>query len=241
MKALVSMLILFGQCAVAQTLVKNNYPVQANQKINFNFDYPKLITLSTWDKNEVSITGSVSINNGENDNAFTISTSNSGGTLTIKGEINDMKNLPQRITIFRGDKKVTFHDKAQYKKYVEENGKKNEMISTGVDIEIELEIKVPKNVFTVFNSVYGMVEVKDFQGALEVVSTYGGVDAAMGTLFKGKLIAETNYGQIYSNLDVKFAGEENGDFHLQLTSELGPGPKQSFESKYGNVYLRKAN
>ena len=92
---------------------------------------------------------------------------------------------------------------------------------------------------TKVQSVYGMVEVKNFQGPIEVISTYGGVDAALNINTTGELIAETNYGQIYSNLDVKFSGGEEKNFHTIVMAKPGSGPKQSFESKYGNVYLRK--
>ena len=54
------------------------------------------------------------------------------------------------------------------------------MTSTGVDIDIVIETKVPKSIETEIESVYGIVEVKP-----------------------------------------------------------GNGPKYNFESKYGNVYLRK--
>ena len=112
------------------------------------------------------------------------------------------------------------------------------MMSTGVDIDITLEVKVPRNMITSVRSVYGMVEVRSFDGPIDVTSTYGGVDAALNAKTTGELSAETNYGTIYSNLDVKFTGEEK-NFHTFVTAKPGTGPKQTFESKYGNVYLRK--
>jgi hypothetical protein len=133
-----------------------------------------------------------------------------------------------------------FKDNAEYKKYIAESGRDFNRMTNGVDIEIVLEIKVPKNMVTQINSVYGMVEVKSFDGPIDVVATYGGVDAALNTKTTGELIAETNYGQIYSNLDVKFTGGEEKNFHSQVIAKPGTGPKQSFESKYGNVYLRKS-
>jgi hypothetical protein len=49
-----------------------------------------------------------------------------------------------------------------------------------------------------------------------------------------------NYGNIYTNFDFKFSGGEYGDFHTVVNAKPGNGPRYSFESKYGNVYLRKA-
>jgi hypothetical protein len=88
--------------------------------------------------------------------------------------------------------------------------------------------------------VYGIVEVRGFNGPLSVEATYGGVDVALLERTTGELKAETNYGQIYSNLDLKFTGSEFEAFHTVISAKPGTGPRYNFESKYGNVYLRKA-
>lgn len=238
MRFMIMILLVVGQVVLAQTTVNKSFPVQAGQKIDFYFDHPELIKVTTWDKNEVLITGEVSINNGESDDAFGLTSSMNSGVLNIRGEIKNMKDLPHRITIYQDDQKITFKTKEDYKKYVAEEGKDYNMMSTGVDIDITLEIKVPRNVVTSLRSIYGMVEIRGFEGPIDVISTYGGVDASLNTKATGELSAETNYGTIYSNLDVKFLGEEKS-FHIFVTAKPGTGPRQTFESKYGNVYLRK--
>lgn len=227
----------------AQTAVNKSIPVSAGQKINMHFDYPELVRVSTWDKNEISIQGSVSINGGENDDAFVLERSTSGNLISIESRINGLKSLPQRITVNQGDQKIVFKTKADYRKYCDENGKNFNSMSTGVDMDIILEIKVPQNVETRVESVYGMVEIKQFTGPLVVEATYGGVDAALIEKSTGELVAETNFGQIYSNLDVKLLGNNmrEKDFHTYVSAKPGNGPRYSFESKYGNVYLRKLN
>jgi hypothetical protein len=245
MKTGILLSILFlTQTLMAQTVINKTVPVQAGQKINMHFDYPNMIRVSTWDKNEISIQGTVSINGGESDNAFELQTSSSGNIVTIKNEIKDMKNLPHRVTVTIGSQKMVFKNQEEFKKYQEVNGKNvPDMTSTGVDMEIVLEIKVPRNIETRVESVYGMVEVKNFTGPITVDATYGGVDAALSEKSTGELIAETNYGQIYTNLDVKFGGSNtrSEDFHTYVSVKPGTGPRYDFESKYGNVYLRKGN
>jgi hypothetical protein len=231
-------LLVVGQMVFAQTTINKSFPVQGGQKIYLFFDHPELIKISTWDKNEVAVTGTVSINNGENDDAFELTTSTSDGTLNIRGEMINLKSLPHRVTVYRDGQKITFKNNEEYKKYAAQNGRDFNMMSNGVDIEITLEVKVPRNMTTEVKSVYGMVEVRNFDGPIDVTSTYGGVDAALNPKSTGELRAETNYGTIYSNLDVKFGGEEK-NFHIVVTAKPGTGPRQTFESKYGNVYLRK--
>lgn len=226
----------------AQTHISKTLPFQSGQKVKIRFDYPELIKVSTWDKNEVSIQGSVSINGGENDDAFKLETSTAGGTLSVSNEITNMSSLPHRITIVRSGQKITFRNKTEWRKYQNENGGGHEMMNEGVDMDIQLEIKVPHNVDTYVESVYGMVEIKDFTGPLRVQATYGGVDASITERNTGELVAETNYGHIYSNLDTKLSGNvQDEDFHTYVSLKPGNGPRYSFESQYGNVYLRKVN
>lgn len=240
MKAATSILIcLFTGALAAQTPVNKTWPVAAAQKIFLRFDYPELIKISTWDKNEISITGSASINGGENDDAFELLQSVSGNSISIENKIRNLKDLPHRVAIVRNGEKTTFKSKADYQKYRDENGRDYNVRSEGVDMDILLEVKVPANTEVELESVYGIVEVKNYTGPLSVEATYGGVDVTVQEKTTGELIAETNYGQIYSNLDLKFSGSEFEDFHTYVSAKPGSGPKFSFESKYGNVYLRK--
>jgi hypothetical protein len=87
-----------------------------------------------------------------------------------------------------------------------------------------------------------MVEVANFNGPLTVEATYGGVDASLVERSVGEVTAETNYGEIYTNFDTKFGGDHVKDkaFYTFVSAKPGQGPRYNFESKYGNVYLRKA-
>ncbi len=237
--AIVILISLFTGALAAQTPVNKNYPVAAGQKIFLRFDYPELVKISTWEKNEIFISGSVSINGGENDDTFELTQTTSGNSISIENKIRNLKELPHRITIVRDGEKITFKSKADYQKYCEINGRNFNQRSEGVDMDILLEVKVPKGSEVKLESVYGMVEVKNYTGPLTVEATYGGVDVTVPEKITGELTAETNYGQIYSNLDLKFSGSEFENFHTQVSAKLGSGPKYSFESKYGNVYLRK--
>jgi hypothetical protein len=225
---------------LAQTPVNKTYPVTDGQKISFRFDYPELVKISTWDKNEILISGSVSINQGESDDAFELLSSNSGSLIYIENKIRNLKDLPKRITVTRGIEKLTFKSEADFKAYCKETGSDFNVKSWGVDMDILLEIKVPKNIETKLECVYGLAEVKSFSGPLSVEATYGGVDVSVQERTTGELTAETSYGQIYSNLDLKFTGSEFKDFHTVVSIKPGTGPKYNFESKYGNVYLRKS-
>jgi len=241
MKSTITSLFLLTVINVySQTEVNKTIAVQTGQKIVMHFDYPELIKVSTWDKNEISITGTVSINGGENDNAFSLESSSTSTEVSITGEIKNLKSLPHRITVWHKGEKIIFKTEADYKKYVAENGREFNQQNWGTDIDIFLTIKVPKNIDTKVLSTYGTIEVKDFVGSLVAESTYGGVDAALMEKSIGDIKATTDYGQIYTNFDFKFKEGTFEDFHTVVNAKLGNGSRYSFESKYGNVYLRKA-
>jgi hypothetical protein len=227
----------------AQTRVEKSIPIKPDQKARFTFDYPEIIRVSTWDKNEIGIRGTVSINDGENDDAFVLDIGTEGSAVTVRGRIKDMDNLPQRITVVNDGVKTTFKNESEWRKFRDENGKSRyDMMNRGVDMDISLEIFVPARIATEIVSVYGMVEVWQFDGPLNVQATYGGVDAALAEGTTGELVAETNYGHIYSDLNLQFDSSCTREeaFHTMVSAKPGKGPAYRFESAYGNVYLRRS-
>lgn len=249
MKKIIFVTLAFiGMKAICQTPINKTYPVSGVQAIDLHFDYPELIKISSWDKNEIFITGTVEINGGENDDAFKLENSVSGNTLSIKGTVPNAKDLPHRITAYKDGKdggKMTFKSKADFEKYKKETGERFSITNWGNDMDIVLEIKIPSSIQANIKSVYGTVELKNISQSKPLIakSTYGGVDVAINTKGIGELWASSDYGEIYSNLGLKFSGEglKQGDFHKEISAKPGNGPKFSFESKYGNVYMRKAN
>src|SRR4051812_12138772 len=144
--------------AAAQTIINKTIPVQKGQKLKMKFDYPELVKVTTWDKNEISFEGRVSINGGESDDAFSLDITTSGENISIRNEIKNMDAIPHRITVMRDGEKLIFKNKAEWRKYQDEHGGQHSMMNEGVEMDIQLEIKVPKNMETYVESVYGLVE-----------------------------------------------------------------------------------
>lgn len=223
----------------AQTKIDKSFPVSNKKSVKFKFDYPQLIKISTWDQNQIQISGSVVINENESNNAFEINESNEGNVWTISGAIPALDKIPRRIKVTKGNEKIVFKNKEELQKYSKENNATFDSMSDGADISIELEIKVPVFLKTYVEATYGLVEVRDFRGDISVNALYGGVDAAIEEKKAGKIFAETYFGQIYSNLDAKLSGKEIDDFHTSVSATPGIGSQYNLESKYGNIYLRK--
>lgn len=225
--------------SAAQTKVNKTYPVRTGQQVELTFDYPKIVRISTWDKNEVAVTATVNINEGENDNAFELLDETNDGKISIRNIIRDMKSLPKRYTVVKNGLKSTFKSKEDFQSFMSQNRGGAQMTSEGVDMEIVVEVKVPANTATNVKATYGIVELVNFNGPATVNATYGGIDATVTPATVGRLQATTHYGKMFTNLDLKLTAKEERDFYSSITAEPGKGPEYILKSTYGNLYLRK--
>jgi hypothetical protein len=222
--------------AQAQTTTTKTFPAQAGQQINLKFDYP-IVKVSTWDKNEVSVIAHVNINDDELDSLFVLKQEVTDGEMYISDHIKNMESIPRRYTIYRNGQRITYKSKSQYQEATRSGDVEKSYEST--DFDIVVEIKIPAGYKTKINAVYGMVELTNFDAPVKVEATYGGIDATLAPSRIGNLKATTQYGQIYTNLDLKITEHDQHDFYNSFTAEPGTGPSYSFTSPYGKIYLRK--
>src|SRR5690349_22886412 len=99
--------ILVFTSVIAQKKIEKTIPWKANQKLTIDLDHPD-VKIHTWDKNEVSITGTASINRGENDDAFELVVEETPGLVKISSALKNKESIPQRIVIKRGDQEYYF-------------------------------------------------------------------------------------------------------------------------------------
>lgn len=228
-------------CAIiyAQDNLKRTFTIQQNKELVLKFDFPNLIKVTTWDKNEVEITGKVNISNGENNSFFVISEDTTDKNKVIEGKLNNYKDLPQTITTYNGKEKFEFNSKEEMERYAKNHNITFGTISYSAQVDIVLEIKVPRNQKTQIEATYGTIEIKSFDAPIYAKSTYGSVDAEINESKVGKVSIENYYGNFYTNLNLPIKATKKEDFHTIITASLGKGSSQEFSSKFGNVYLRK--
>ena len=230
----------------AQTKIEKSIAVPAGNKIVMDFEFPELIQVHTWDKKEVLIRGQVSINHGESDDAFQITSSAKDGKVSIESTIKDRDKIPKRITIRHGGEDVYFKtddmNHPDVVRFIAENGGQYQYMSHGINIHITLEIFVPQGVSTHIESKFGMVEIAEFNGPLTVSAKHGGVDAQISKTSTGQLTAKTKHGEIFTNLDSKFEVtpmKENFHDALEVKASVGGTYAYNLEAIHGRIYLRK--
>jgi len=253
---------------VAQTSIQRNI-TNANGKtivMDFNRANAKIIA---WDKNEVSIKGSVSINNGDHDENFTIDIEEKSNEINIETFVKDIKNLPKMIVIRGQDEKHYFKDNAEGRKALKEFKRKTNSEynswSEGVHTEISLEIHVPKNSNLSIESLYGHVKLENVTSQVDVENTYGHVDVKMGNTFskamklhstysfvdvslpasaKLDVKLNTGYGEIYTDLNIQQedSSQHRRNFGSKVSGVLnGGGTPLQVEATYNNIYLRQGD
>ena len=228
--------------AHGQTKTEKIVSVKTGQNVNMDFTWPELVTVRTWDRNEVKLVASVEINNGENNDAFTFEVDNTSSGVSISSVINGYKELPRKITIVQGGQKYFFNTddpkSPEIQKFKKEHGN-YEYMNHGVIMDITLEVWVPSNIKMDIYSKFGLVEVFGFDGDMKVHSKFGGV--AVSTTGREAIKAGTKFGETYTNLDSPIEsialGNSPGKWDWVM---LGKGSsKQEVKSDFGNVYLRK--
>lgn len=241
-----TLLVLAGHLLFAQSKINQSFDASSAKKINLYFKYPELVKIVSWDKNEVLITGTVNINNGENDANFKLKPSAANGELTVSSEIEGLEDLPERITIKKNGTVYTFNtsdwNSPEIRKFLDEHGSEHEYISRGVFHEIKLEVFVPRNVALEAEAKYGLIELSGLQGPAKITAKYGGIDINIPDGSKADMVARTKYGEIFTNLElsVEAAPEIYEDKWMVVSARLnGGGSTLDLESKYGNVYIRR--
>ena len=233
-------LLLFTFASFAQEAIKvTNYNAAKINEIDLQFEYPELVRINTWDQKEVKITADVFINDGEDNEKFQIDSQIRGGFLIINSEIkgiDEYNNYSINRDTDEEGMQITRNGTT-----ISKNGKwrKNSII-----ISVRLEIMVPKGMDVKIDARYGIVEVLSNDISLDIEARYGGVDIMVDEKMDLDIMAKTQWGQIYHNLDAKLKADGEGapGKWMQTAASLNRATKKLYaESQYGNVYLRKNN
>lgn len=222
--------------------IEKTYQLATNEKLSLEFVYPELVKISTWDKQEVLIKAKVLINNQDASEDFILSENRTSNQLVISSLLKNKDKYKnnyisvagdeeddESVTVSRNGKTITIGDKG--KTYY-----------NGTQIDIELEITLPKNAVVDVEAKYGMVEVLSAPKDLVVFAKYGGADVKIDEADLKQLKASTNWGQIFSNLNSKLSvtGDDMLGKSMRAEFDNSRGAiSVRVESEYGNVFLRK--
>ena len=215
---------------------------------------------------QLRIEGKVSINRGENNDAFDLNIQKSGSVLSLTSDIKDMENLPRYTTIHKNGREYYFRippgedfDWSEIPDSLR-NGKQG-WTSNGVLTDISLMILVPEGVKLQVESTYGDITLSEVTNDMNIKNTYGHIEATLPRVpsnctlesvysfvdvsipssARSDLKLQTNYGEIYSNVDftVDKGASKWAAFENRVVAALnGGGSTLDLTATYNNIYLR---
>jgi hypothetical protein len=227
-------LVVFAQ----EEIKVSNFDASKVEQIDLQFEYPELVSINTWDQNEVKITADIFINDGEDNENFKLSSKLRNGVLVIESDIKNIDGYSNYMINRDNDDGM----------HITRNGttisKNGRWRRNSIVISVRLEIMIPEGMDVKVDARYGIVEVLSNDISLDIEARYGGIDIMVDEKMDLDILAKTQWGQIYHNLDTKLRADGEGapGKWMRTEASLNRGTKKLHaESQYGNVYLRKNN
>ena len=214
MKTLVTSFLALTTCiSAAQTKVTESVSVTNQLLLELDFAFADDITIKTWDKPEVYVEVSVSINDGEYDHIFSLNKMVNERMIFIAMDKDMWKQIDRK------NNNCNFESELNYTVYLPKN--------------LELEAETISGNFTL--EPYGQeTRLKTISGDIDIT-----VKPNMGLDFKAKTIS----GEIYSDLDIEYPDGKDGLRQVVGMNVKGRvyrgGTLFNFETISGDIFLRK--
>ena len=213
MKNLLTMLLCAATWVTyAQTKVTETAPVNGQDMLELKFDFADEIKIETWDKNEVYVEVSVSINDGEYDHIFTLEKEVSSRSITIA------------------------MDKDMWDK-IERTGN-----NCSFNTDLFYTVKMPKNMKVDAYTISGDFLLNKYPKDMKLKTISGDIDIMVGSLgidFKAKTISGEVYSDLNITYpDGKDGLHQIVGMNVKGQVNNGGIPME-LETISGNIYLRK--
>lgn len=230
-------IFLIGTISInAQNIVEDqqekSFDFSRKQNLLVNFKFAEDIKVEQWNKNEILIKVSYTIDDGKGNKHFNLKTRNNNSTLEIYSDFgNYYKNRNRKYLNYHRDSynSVT---KINYTLYVPKDIKfEIKSISGSVYID-EFKGKLTTDLIS------GDVTIKKYTGDLQLKTISGDLDVV---IIKAKIKAKTLTGTIYSNLNFDIDKKRSShSSHNIITGNVNNGNQHvDFNTISGNIYMRK--
>ncbi len=225
MKALIIFMFLGFLCLeiAAQKVVEQRESLSSIDKVEIDFQFADDIIIKKWDKNEVYIKATVSINNDTNNDNFELRLSENSNVLSIESLIKDLDKIGKPRTV----KDL-------------ETGEVLEM-NCHIEMDLKFEVYLPANTNIELETISGNIETKDLSGNVNLHTISGDIDFYLNEKHNADIELNTISGEMYTDFDFKAAND--GYHHYgsrNFTHTLNKGGNNIvLENISGNIYLRK--
>lgn len=218
MKALAILLCAVSLGVVAQPKkVTESVAVTGQSVLDLEFDFADDIVFKTWDKKEVFVEVEVEINDGEDNDIFTLESDKTSTTVYIEMDDDMWKKI--------------------------DKNKKGNWNNCSYSTNIYYTVYMPKNMQVKANTISGNYQFEYFGTPMKLKTISGEIDITVpersGLDFRAKTIS----GEVYSNVEMEYPEGKEGLRQIvgqNFKARINNGGEESlFETISGNIYLRK--
>ncbi|SDL25985.1 hypothetical protein SAMN05421823_10539 [Catalinimonas alkaloidigena] len=224
---LTSLLLGLSFAGRAQRRVEKQLPLTSGQALRLKLELADSIVVKTWDRPEAQVIALVSINDGQDDDAYALNTETTPDTVAFVADIPDLDSLARPLP-----------DKTSHKvMYSRRNGQ-----AWGVTVDIRYEVFLPKGVPLALETINGSLVIPPTGAPLRVHSISGKVDLFVPRNQGTDVTAKTVMGVLYTDFPFepvredglyRIAGQENA-----LTIN-GGGIPLTLETVTGDVLIHQ--
>lgn len=223
---LLACLYFFISPVMAQKVIKKKVAYKEGQPISFNLPIGKTIKVTGWDKNEVSLTASVNINNNKLNEAYRLEVEEGKG-------IHMEASLDEEMLKSGNDEDCDNH----YSFQRHSNGE-----NATVCIEITYEIKVPRSASLKLETISADVDATGLENSSHIKSISGFIDFSWPSEKEAELQLKSITGELYTDLSFDILNKQDTPpvVGYTLRGRKGKGgPTLDLETISSDIFLRK--
>lgn len=219
-----TLFLTISNIGLAQRLEEQSIPWKSGQEIMLNLKYAQDIQIKTWDKPEVALRVSISINNDELNDSWNSTTTTTDSRIQVLSDI----DFPDGN--YCGDC----------------SGRNYSTNNRSVCSQIEYSIFVPSSAALRVETLSGNMTIKGVTSPLYAKSLSGFVDVDWLARQGATISMKSTTGEVYTNLDLlidESSSEKNRRSPVGWEIEAtvaGGGNKVELESISNDVYFRRA-
>ena len=203
----------FGLYATAQKKIEKNFSFNGKEEVNLNLQIADSIRILTWNKNEVGVKVSISINENKDNEDYLVNFDEAGNKIKVKAELDSKKR-----------RNYQWHSDSNCCRY---------------ETDIYWEVYVPEKATVDVETINGNITITGKTSAIKAYSISGFIDLAIPADLKADFKFSTITGTVYSNIALNNPGSSKKSYADIVSQYNGGGTPVNLKTISGDIFVRK--
>ena len=202
-----------GLYVSAQKKIEKNFSFNGKNEVNLNLQIADSIKILTWNKNEVGVKASISINENKDNEDYLVKFDEEGSQIKVKAQLDPEKR-----------RNYQWHSDSNCCRY---------------ETDIYWEVYVPEKATVDIETINGNITITGKTSAIKAYSISGFIDLAVPADLKADFKFSTITGTVYSNIAMNNPGASKKS-HADIVSKYnGGGTPVNLKTISGDIFVRK--